>query len=192
MIQIRRGTFETNSSSAHSIVVRKPMSTLGFEKNNRRTEHFECGYIDQNGKMHVYENEFGRGFSVLSAWQDKFIYALVELNSNREAMDRLVEVMKRRHPEFKEINIDVDPNEPFGWGSWGHIDHQSQGNLTLALEKENISAEDFIDDDKYVIVIDSDEICYLDMLSRAGLLNKAAIAKQYPYDDDPVDSWEDE
>ena len=189
MIQIRRGTFETNSSSAHSIVVRKPLSTLGFEKNNRKTEHLECGYIDQHGKMHVYENEFGREFSVLSAWQDKFIYALVELNSNREAMDRLVEVMKRRHPEFKEIDIEVNP---VGWSdAWGHIDHQSQGNLTLALEKENVSVEDFIDDDKYVIVIDSDEVCYLDMLSRAGLLNKAAIAKQYPYDDDHVDSWED-
>ena len=191
MINIRRGTFETNSSSAHSIVVRRPTSTLGFEKNERHRDYFECGYIDENGRMRVYENEFGREFSVLSSWQDKFIYALVEFNDNRQEMDRLVDVMKQRHPEFKEIDIEVNPDEPFGWPQWGHIDHQSQGTLKLALAEENISAEDLIDDDKYIIIIDSDEVCYINMLERAGLLNKAAIARQYPRDDDE-DEWEDE
>lgn len=179
MVNIRRGIFETNSSSSHSIVVRKPKSTLGLEMNLDPHGHYECGYLRDDGELHVHCNEFGWGFSILSKWVDKFIYALVEFNDDRDEMNRIIDVMKQRHPDFRSIDIDVDTNAPFTRDTWGYIDHQSQGILRTALKQEGIAVEDLIDDDRYIIVIDNDNSCYLDMVSGCGLLDKDSIAKQY-------------
>lgn len=76
MIQIRQGCFETNSSSAHCLVI--------SEKDEKYTkEDFEWIFYGakHNKCLNVPERYFGRyPFGILSDFTDKFMYALGALS----------------------------------------------------------------------------------------------------------------
>ena len=71
--QIRNSVFETNSSSAHSIVIR---SVNEYYNAKELREHM---YINRNGEWDIlqYELEFGRSpFKYLATFVDKVRYVM--------------------------------------------------------------------------------------------------------------------
>lgn len=108
MIQIRRGVFETNSSSTHSIAIPR---NSGIPS-----------------RVHFYVGEFGWAFEEVDA-ADYFYTALYETS---ETMAELEEKMEKLKNILKSHNIeasfeDAKCHERNGWLSHdGYIDHGSE------------------------------------------------------------------
>ena len=115
-IQIRTGMFETNSSSAHSLLIMKKRQTM------TQQEIRDEFYLDEEWhkgrgnvlKLDSYGNEFGRGFDVLTSFRDKLNYAMASmlgncyrLKSYIEAGDKFEEVFE---PLLKKL-VGVDEVE---------------------------------------------------------------------------------
>lgn len=58
--------------------------------------------------------------------------------------------------------------------------HQSHGLLEHVLEQYHISLEEFIFNDRYVIVIDGDETQYFNVLVEQDLFNKDVVESIEP------------
>ena len=69
----------------------------------------------------------------------------------------------------------------------GMIDHQSSGLLKNFLKTKGITLEEFLTNKKYVVVIDSDEICEFDKYLRSNLINKDFISEIFGHDPE----WEE-
>lgn len=90
--QIRKGCFETNSSSAHSLIVTKKNSNVRMTQEEIRDEFYlnEDWYKNRhkNDEKEIVEidpwnNEFGRSpFTVLTTFRDKLSYAVAEYCGN--------------------------------------------------------------------------------------------------------------
>ena len=72
------------------------------------------------------------------------------------------------------------------------VDHQSRGLLKSFLEKHNISIKEFLLNKKYVVVIDSDEVCAWSEFKRSGLVDLNNIVEEYNWDEDYESFEEDE
>ena len=74
--QIRQGVFETNSSSMHSIVVKKTLEYYTKEEAEGEI------HIRKSGKWTIYEDdlEFGRSpFEIIGSFKRKIHYAIASL-----------------------------------------------------------------------------------------------------------------
>lgn len=181
---IRRGVFETNSSSMHSIVVTKNDVT--------NKDYFEC-YIGCDKKMHLYEGdlEFSRSpFEVLVTAERKFEYAIASflgdaiyehLSRNGEPDDYLREMMK----SFDSLAMSVfdgckgiEYPKKLNDYSFGYVDHESGRLLQRFLKIEDISLEEFITNPKYIVVIDGDEYCVFNSMKKTGLIREEDIVKE--------------
>lgn len=78
-MQIRTGMFETNSSSAHSLLIMKKRQTMTQQE--IRDEYYldEDWHKDNVLRLDSYDNEFGRSFNVLTSFRDKLSYALASM-----------------------------------------------------------------------------------------------------------------
>ena len=173
MIQIRNSVFETNSSSAHSLVIKKEGIEITAE--NFDTEGYT--WVNRDGELSYWrsELEFGRSpFAVLTSVGEKLAYVTAAFESERE---RIIAEVKRRIPSIKEVTFpkDWETKEPiYGW-----IDHESFSMLPFAVHKEGIDPVDVILDTRYVIVVDGDEYCVFDRMIQNGLINMDKIEKIY-------------
>ena len=61
----------------------------------------------------------------------------------------------------------------------GMIDHQSAGLLKNFLKDKGITLKEFLTNKKYVIVIDSDELCEWNKYKKTGLINLDFIIQEY-------------
>lgn len=167
MFQIRQGCFETNSSSSHSLIVMK--EDMPFP------DMFEPERYVWNGKMSIWVDdlEFGRSpFDVLVDWYGRLRYAIASLG--RDQYKEIEVACYRRIDGLKEIEI-YGANTEFD--KYGCIDHQSDGLLKAFLFEQDISLEDFIFNDRYIVVIDGDEYNILDSMINAELIDKTKIEK---------------
>ncbi len=94
-VKIRRGCFETNSSSMHSIVI------TSDDRVYTQDEFNDGVYINKNGEWHNWEDElyFERSpFTILSTYESKLRYAIAEFcgSQDEEAIDKY-------GPEFDRI-----------------------------------------------------------------------------------------
>lgn len=138
MKQIRQCVFETNSSSTHSITIRK----RGLDPNYMRV--YDDGYI------HVELGEFGWECENYDMQSDKLSYVVTMLaeknglatwwGSDKSLEDHAKEIMEtkdflkisREIGEYAKCNgIIIDPSE-------GYIDHQSH--------EDYATLQDFLDD----------------------------------------------
>ena len=155
-LTIRKGMFETNSSSMHSIIITK--------NNNEYTQdELEDGYY--NGVLKLWnsdELEFDRyPFELLATWDRKVCFAIASYCGNKywhsakynpeeddgiEFLENLTKVIKKHISDFERIEIpqDMDKDRDL-FPVYGYIDHQSKGLLQKFLAEENISLEEFID-----------------------------------------------
>ena len=196
MRQIRRGVFETNSSSSHSIVLMK-------EDAPNKEDYFKA-YLDSRNN-YVYDiwraedMDFGRfPFRVLDTFADKLLYAIATYKTTR--FDELNELAKKYlvnswNDETDNIScggIKLPKSDWYRWDSdegdfidessrlyYGDIDHQSWGLLDCVLEKEQITLEEFLTNPRWVIIIDGDEYDTYGTLKDCGLIKNENIEKEY-------------
>jgi len=176
MIQIREGVFETNSSSSHSIVIKKDSHFI---------DRIDAGWrMGSNGILNIgWEDEitFERApFDVLTDWHGRLRYALASFSYDPDKREEISEICARHIDGFNGFKF---PSTHYGNGSddcyYGYVDHQSSGLLQSVLNR-GVTLEDFIFNDRYVVIIDGDEYCVFDRLINANLLNMDEIEKIVP------------
>lgn len=172
MIKIRKGVFETNSSSMHSLVIMKNDKYLPKE------DLLKSVYVNRDGELTIFDGEmdYGRSpFSILSTPIDKFLYLIASYENNEEKRKEITEILKEIIPEIKSIKYPTS--------SWnddkeylGYVDHQSQGLVTEYIKDNNISIRDFLLNGKYIVIIDGDEYGEWCKFKQSGLVNLDDIA----------------
>lgn len=177
-IKIRKSVFETNSSSMHSLVIKKENGYYTPE------EIEEDVWIDDNGVWDLAWNDelvFGRSpFNCLCTFGSKTRYAIASLCSpeyigvnnigDKNKFNEIKEIFIKYVPKCKKIRLQEDTDFPYGW-----VD---ENILTRFLESENISLEEFLINKKYVVIVDGDEYCIWDSLKQAGLIDLNKIEKE--------------
>ena len=164
-VNIRRNVFETNSSSTHSIVIRGNDSY--------------CNDLCCDEFLNVCLKEFDGGPDVLFSFYDKLCYVLVSIQyfeSWCNSLDDLEGTAEFTwlHDLFMEkrgVDLKIEENSR-GISGLGYIDHESCYLLKdLWSDNEEVfktNMEEFIFNDKYVIVIDNDNSCYFKRWNRDG------------------------
>ena len=175
MIFIRKGVFETNSSSSHSIVMMKndyPVGTVGDSDMVDPDWH-----VNKDGVMDFWFEDdlnFGRSpFELLTDWYGRLRYAIATYGGDKNKLNELEAICQRRIAGFICFKFKEDRWEKGEYH--GYIDHQSMGLLDAALAKYSVSIEDFIFNDKFIVVIDGDEYCIFNTLTETDMFNKDAV-----------------
>ena len=171
MLQIRKSIFETNSSSSHAIVVKKESSAPEAKVDPKWR-------LDEEGMLVLYGNdlEFGRTpFELLTDWFGRLRYAIASLND----IEPFINICKRHVIGFKgfqfERQISLWDEEEDSEPCYGYVDHQSADLLAKFLNTKDVTLEDFVFNDRYIVVIDGDEYNILDDFINAGLLDENAV-----------------
>lgn len=181
MLSIRRSVFETNSSSAHSIVVLK-------KDEHYTPDEIEYGVWCRSGKWIMSDNDlnFGRSpFEILDTFERKAQFALASINTEcygreKEYLERYVEWIC----VLQDCGIKIDSVE-FPKEYWsehenrGNIDHQSAGLFLTFLTHSGISLKEFLTNKKYIVIIDGDEYQIWNDMKRDGLVNTGVIECEY-------------
>lgn len=173
MIKVRRKVFETNSSSSHSISIRKESKYITKEE----LEEMFKWKVGSDGNLCFWDSdlEFGRSpFEVLANFYAKLRFALASLGYDDSKREELEAVMYEIIPGLQTINYptkrDWDTNEKETY--YGYIDHQSSGLLQDFLSSHNVSIKEFLTNSKYVVWIDGDEYNIKEDLFDSGLCHK--------------------
>lgn len=178
MIKIRNGCFETNSSSSHAMIMMKEDQPLPqmFDPNR--------WVFDRELTIWNDDLEFGRfPFSILADWYHRMCYAIASYG--RDGFKEIEALIFKRIDGLKEIRFWKSETE---YSKYGYVDHQSNGLLQAFLKEHNISLEDFIFNDRYIVVIDGDEYRVFNNMLDVGLINEADIAViKGVYDDEYKD-----
>ena len=159
MIQIRNDVFETNSSSAHTIAIKK-----------KDKYDYDLGwYVDDNGKFELWgtDLEFGRcPFDVLMTTKEKLPYFICVFG-----FKKISRIILENVPEVKEIKKPRlsrwDPED-----LKGGIDHQSVGMLEHFIKEHNLTIEEALFNTKYIIIIDGDEYNTWCKMVESGIIDK--------------------
>ena len=188
-IKIRRGTFETNSSSMHSL------SILPYEefvvknfKDFKKDLSFskrKFNEVYEKGKLYFFKNDLeqGWGFDIAMSTYAKIGYAIASFQDK----ERILEIVRKRIPEIKDI---VLPDDTWNGGKYyGYVDHDSVGTLSSALSDEEI--EDFIFDNKNIIIIDNDNDPHTKQLHLANCKTRSELEDWLEnVFDANIDDWE--
>lgn len=179
--QIRSSVFETNSSSMHSLVVKRED---GYYADNELRRHLWI----YNGVWRIRHDEditFGRHpFNCLCTFESKVRYAIASLCGWRKDAEKTFKeieaLVKEIIPECTSIELptlwDWDDDEDGDKISYGSVDEDI---LSPFLQEENISLKEFLTNKKYVVIVDGDEYCIWKNLKDSGLVNASEIEKEY-------------
>ena len=133
MKQIRKGTFETNSSSVHSLVIENDKTLGELEKNQLK--------LNRKGEIEVVLGKYGWRLEILETQQEKLNY-LVTLIVGSKGIDNIndleddseFEYLKKqllKYSNAKNIKVYGFENDDY------YIDHQSQKDLSELLNSYN-------------------------------------------------------
>lgn len=183
MIQIRRNIFETNSSSSHALCVLKEDKYI--------EGMVDPGWHIHDGQMYFYDDEltFGRApFQILTDWWGRLCFAIASYANDpavREAIEELcysrVEGLESiEYPKNQWYDPDNDSVDEKYY--YGNIDHQSDGMLQDFLTANDITLEDFIFNNRYLVIIDGDEYNVFDTIISLPTWNREAV-KEIFYND---------
>ena len=118
--------------------------------------------------------EFGRSpFDLLTDWYGRLRYAIASYGGDKDKLNDLEEICQRRIENFDHFKFKEDRWENGEYH--GYVDHQSIGLLNAALGKYSVSLEDFIFDDRFIVVIDGDEYNVFNTLVDTDMFNKDAV-----------------
>ena len=163
MENIRAGSFETNSSSMHSIVFPKREDNI----------HLRTLSPDKDGIVRIYPGEFGWGPEQFRDPGPKASYCLTEImrciagevdTFTRQTIDEKPWLFEGQHDEIDRLArvIEEESNATVifvasddRYNEWGYIDHQSQGTAREVLHDEE-TLRNFIFNHNVVLVIDND------------------------------------
>lgn len=160
MIQIRDNVFETNSSSAHTIAV----------KNHDEYDYDLKWLLDEDGTFKLWSTsdlDFGRSpFDVLCTTYQKIPYFIATYGYkfiSKIIMENIPEVKRIEKPHIDKRWDDPDLKQG--------IDHQSVGMLQHFIKKNNLTIEEALFNNKYIIIIDGDEYNTWGKMINCGLIN---------------------
>ena len=152
MKAIRNSVFETNSSSIHSLSI---LNLKGIERPK--------GQI-----LIVIPQEYGRRYDKLTTPEEKisYLFSLIASYSgfywySEEEGIEFTDEEFFSLPDVQRIFEAVSKHDSKiifkrGADGFGHVDHQSVISMEELLDYNEIDLEDFIFNDKYQIIIDSD------------------------------------
>ena len=117
MLVVRRNTFETNSSSMHSLIITKENENVRMTQEEIRDEFYlnKEWYKERhkNDEKEVIEidpsdNDFGCSpFTVLSSFRDKLTYAIAEYCGNNYSIESYVKSEQVFDDVFEPLLIDL-------------------------------------------------------------------------------------
>ena len=154
--QVRKGCFETNSSSAHSIIVTKKNSNVRMTQKEIRDEFYlnEDWYKEHHKndegevvKIDPWDNEFGRSpFNVLVTFIDKLAYAVAEYCGNNYSIKSYIKGEKVFDEMFKPLLIRLIGCDDVEWDRWDDRPFKiySDGNTEYFDEVEEVPYEKLI------------------------------------------------
>ena len=178
MIQIRDNTFETNSSSSHSLII------TDFDGKYTPEEMMKGIYLWEDKETRMYESnlEFYRSpFSLLATFESKSRYAIA--SSQGHLADEVEKIWHKYIPNFNGFKFDMETEEyDYDKKEWvdldepkpiygGTDDYQIEG----WLKSYNVSLEDFLTMRRYMVVCDGDEYREWYHILDSGLVNKSHI-----------------
>ena len=158
--QVRKGCFESNSSSMHSLVVTKKNSNIRMTQEEIRDEFYlnEDWYKDRHKndekeivKIDPWDNEFGRSpFDVLVTFTDKLAYAVAEYCGNNYSIKSYLESEKTFDETFKPLLIRLIGCDDVEWDKWDDKSFEiySDGNTEYFDEVEEVPYDKLIYVDK--------------------------------------------
>jgi len=189
MIQIRHNVFETNSSSSHSLIMLKEDKPL--------EQFVDPEYLlNDKGQLRLWPDmiEFGRSpFQFLTTWYERLCYAIACFAYDDEMRDKLEEICYSRVIGFKGFRFPTrdyyerHPDDFTEKYNYGYVDHQSMDLLENFLNNNGISLEEFIFNDRYIVVIDGDEYNIFDTIRGLPTWNGDAVEKIVGVFDDDTD-----
>ena len=178
MIQIRDNTFETNSSSSHSLII------TDFDGKYTPEEMMKRIYLWEDKETRMYESnlEFYRSpFSLLATFESKSHYATA--SSQGHLADEVEKIWHKYIPNFNGFKFDMKTEEyDYDKKEWvdleepkpiygGTDDYQIEG----WLKSYNVSLEDFLTMRRYMVVCDGDEYREWYHILDSGLVDKSHI-----------------
>lgn len=204
--QVRRNVFETNSSSMHSLVIKK--ESVYFTDEEAR----DGIYVDKNGifDLSFEKMYFGRSpFQVLYTLLDKAKYVLASMCMYKDdaVYKEVKSVIHSYIPEFVDLKLELRTNiydaastteeeikkwagegnyvkKDDNWITWEYeLGGVDEDILSSFLEKENITITEFLKNKRYIVIVDGDEYCVYKDMKRNGLVNADNIEKEYPHND---------
>lgn len=130
---IRRGVFETNSSSTHSLSIADSHDYIKVK-------------VNEDNNIVIYgEFRFGWGYDELFDFEDKVAYYYLDNMYDEDSIDLLKEVII---DETGANDVIFDIDEEYSW-----IDHQSHGT-TDGLTREEL--KDFLFNPNSYIILKND------------------------------------
>ena len=148
--QIRRNTFETNSSSVH---------TLAFDKSGRKPSILP---LNTNNEVVVYMREFGKDFRYYTTQEEKLSYLITCCKYIARGFDNESIYDTYEFKKIRDVLIDYIPGctgvEICGFYDDGAIDHQSQpyGDFEIINIYDDDQIIDFIFNDYVMLKTDCD------------------------------------
>ena len=177
--QIRNGIFETNSSSMHSLVIKKDG---GYYSEQEVLDDIWA----HNDEWSIWDHdlEFGRSpFKCLCTFGSKVRYAIASLCSYRDnaqdVLDEISAIVYEVVPSVTHVKVPKVSH----WGKskaetyYGYVDEDI---LTGFLQHEGITLKEFLTNKKYVVIVDGDEYCIWDDVKQSGLVKLDNIEREYP------------
>ena len=196
MISIRRGVFETNSSSMHSLVIKKHDDYPAIDVLEDEIGIYRIGrdtWADENNSnrinLDIHNNledlHFERyPFQVLSTFDDKLRYYIASECHTSEDIESVKNILADIFPDIKEVKFETRFNKDWGNGDYDQYGYaQNYGYFTTALKEKGITLKEFLTNRKYVIVVDGDEYQEFTKLLDANLVNTKTIAEIYTWPD---------
>ena len=190
MIQIRDNTFETNSSSSHSLII------TDFDGKYTPEEMMKGIYLWEDKETRMYESnlEFYRSpFSLLATFESKSRYAIA--SSQGHLADEVEKIWHKYIPNFNGFKFDMKTEEyDYDKKEWvdldepkpiygGTDDYQIEG----WLKSYNVSLEDFLTMRRYMVVCDGDETREWYHILDSGLVDKSHII--YDSEKEVAEAW---
>ena len=178
MIQIRDNTFETNSSSSHSLII------TDFDGKYTSEEMMKGIYLWENKETRMYEShlEFYRSpFSLLATFESKSRYAIA--SSNGRLADEVEKIWYKYIPNFNGFEFDMKTEEyDYNKKDWVDLDEPKpiyggtdDYQIDAWLRRYNVSLEDFLTMRRYMVVCDGDEYREWYHILDSGLVDKSHI-----------------
>ncbi len=178
MIQIRDNTFETNSSSSHSLII------TDFDGKYTPEEMMKNIYLWDDKKIRMYESnlEFYRSpFSLLATFESKSRYAIA--SSYGHLADEVEKIWYKYIPNFNGFIFDMKTEEyDYNKKEWVDLDEPKpiyggtdDYQIDAWLRRYNVSLEDFLTMRRYMVICDGDEYREWYHILDSGLVDKSHI-----------------
>ena len=195
MKQIRQGCFETNSSSMHSLIIKKNDDYPEIEELEDNIGIMRIGegsWANEDNvdkiDLHIYSNDDIRyertPFRVLNTFKSKLKYYIASECNSKEDIDNVRDTLMSIFDNIKNVDFDSSYNKDWGNGDYDQYGYaQNYGYFGKTLSDKNISLKEFLTNNKYIVIVDGDEYQLLRSMFDSGLINTREIQEIFTWPD---------